>query len=442
MRILFLTDGFPYPLISGRLRQFHFIRQLSARHRVTLLSLVPPGHPSAYCRALEPYAERIETIVSPQLSGTLLGKVKDGALGRLSRGRYGTRATLVRRIHELHAEARFDVVINARVYWPTEQHLPGVPVVADQCDAVSAALLGRLRVAPWRERPAVFAKLMKTRRDEARMLRSCQHLILASVRDWDILVRRPGATVPTTILPNGVDVGYWRRQARMRPQDVIVFNGSMGHPPNDDAARHLIERILPLVRRSRPAARVRIIGRNPSPRLRAAAARVPGVELTGYVDDMRPYLEEATVAALPLRFASGVQNKILEAMAMEIPVVTTPIAAVALRGSQGEPPPAVIAEGEAALAQAIVEQLAAAERDACPDAAARTWVAHEFDWSVVGERLHELICAEVGVAAAPVRASHSTNGRSATARAAAATVPLRVSAPALRAHLGTVHRRS
>jgi polysaccharide biosynthesis protein PslH len=401
MRILVLSDGFPYPLISGRLRQFHFIHQLAKWHRITLLSLVPPGHPRDYQTAIEPYAERIETIVCPQLSGSLRDKLNDRLVGRLSFGLAGARAALTRRIRQLHAREPFDVVLNARVDWPDHQHPPGLPVIADQCDAVSAALAGRLRVTSWYERPAVLAKLVKTQREEARMLRSCQHLILASVRDWNALVQRNPALTPTTILPNGVDTGYWRRWTRVRQPDLIVFNGSMGHPPNDDAALHLVETILPLVRRRRHAANVRIVGRNPSPRLRAAAERIAGVELTGYVDDMRPHLEAATVAALPLRFASGVQNKILEAMSMEVPVVTTPVAAIAVSEGRSQPPPLVTAEGPEALAAAIVDQLAAADADPAPYSAARAWVAHEFDWTAIGERLHELVCKVAGDRAAP-----------------------------------------
>ena len=397
MRILFLTDGFPYPLVSGRLRQFHFMQQLAKRHRITLLSVVPPGHVHSYHSALEPYTERIETIACRQLSRSLLEKLNGRALARLSRGCVGARAEMARRIHRLHADERFDVVINARVDWPKHQQLPGVPVVADQCDAVSAALAMQLRVAPWEERLSVVAKLMKTRHDEARMLRSCDHLIVASARDRNAFVQQHAAVaaLPATILPNGVDTGYWRRQSRVRPRDIIVFNGSMLHPPNDDAAQYLIERILPLVRCSRPEARIRVVGRRPSAHLRDLAARTPGVELTGYVDDMRPHLEDATIAAVPLRFASGVQNKILEAMAMEVPVVTTPIAAVALRDARGQPPPVLVADGEESLARAIVDRLVAADRDPGPDTVARRWVAREFDWVAVGDQLHEVICGVV-----------------------------------------------
>jgi glycosyltransferase involved in cell wall biosynthesis len=166
------------------------------------------------------------------------------------------------------------------------------------------------------------------------------------------------------------------------------------------------------VRCSRPEARVRVVGRRPSVRLRALAERTPGVELTGYVDDMRPHLEDATVAAVPLRFASGVQNKILEAMAMEVPVVTTPVAAVALRGAGGHAPPVVVAEGDESLAQAIVDRLVAADRNPSPDTAARRWVAREFDWDAVGEQLHEVICAVVeGRVAAPLPAVVRPSGR-------------------------------
>src|SRR5206468_215326 len=141
---------------------------------------------------------------------------------------------------------------------------------------------------------------------------------------------------------------------------------AMEYPPNTDAALYLIEEILPLVQRTVPAAQALIVGRDPPARLRSAGQR-PGVTVTGFVDDVRPYLERATVFAAPLRFGAGIQNKVLEAMAMEVPVVASPLAADGLRTEDGAQPPLDVARTTEEFADRIARRLLEAQRDPAPD---------------------------------------------------------------------------
>jgi len=165
----------------------------------------------------------------------------------------------------------------------------------------------------------------------------------------------------------------------------------MPYGPNEDAAIHLVETIMPIVRRSRPAARLLIVGRDPRRRLIAAVRGQPNVELTGYVDDMRAQLERASVVVAALRYATGIQNKILEAMAMAVPVVTTPVAEAGLLSSGDARPPLAVALDPERIAALTVRRLDAAERGEGPDLAARAWVAERFRWDALGSQLDEIL---------------------------------------------------
>ena len=161
------------------------------------------------------------------------------------------------------------------------------------------------------------------------MAAESDHLLFASGRDRALLAARRESMPPTTILPNGVDVDFWQRRPgawsryrRVRRRDALWPQRGCGHLPHpDDHADR-----APLATRC-PAT---IVGRDPRRRLIAAARGQPNVELTGFVTDMRDHLERASVVVAALRYATGIQNKILEAMAMAVPVVTTPVAEAGL----------------------------------------------------------------------------------------------------------------
>jgi glycosyltransferase involved in cell wall biosynthesis len=169
----------------------------------------------------------------------------------------------------------------------------------------------------------------------------------------------------------------------------------MDYPPNADAAIQLVEHVLPRVQTEIPTARVAIVGRDPAPRVHALADH-PGVTVTGFVDDVRPYLEGAAVFAAPIRYGAGIQNKVLEALAMEVPVVASPLAADGLRTQDGDVPPVDVAKGPEAMARRVADRLREAAAGATADPALREYVAAHFDWTTNADRLEAILLDAAG----------------------------------------------
>jgi glycosyltransferase involved in cell wall biosynthesis len=184
----------------------------------------------------------------------------------------------------------------------------------------------------------------------------------------------------------------------------------MDYAPNEDAALYLIDRIVPLARRERPDLELLIVGRNPSRELRDRA-RAAGVTVTGAVEDMRDYLERAAVCIAPLRYASGMQNKALEAMAMQVPVLATSVVSDGLALGDGTPPPVVTADGEERLAAELVELLRDTPRRDRLAREGRSYVEQHFSWAAGARTLEELCSSAIAKASSdldsrtPVEAS-------------------------------------
>jgi glycosyltransferase involved in cell wall biosynthesis len=272
--------------------------------------------------------------------------------------------------------------------------LPEIPLVADLCDATSSRVRREMRYASPGRLPLLGLEYLEVRRVERRLMHIARHALFASARDRADLLgtdrSRDDRLAPASIVPNGVDLGVWQRSARTLGRDEIVLTGAMDYPPNVDAAIHLVDDILPRVQAAVPTAHVSIVGRDPTAGVRALSDR-PGVTVTGFVDDVRPYLEHASVFAAPIRFGAGIQNKLLEALAMEVPVVATPLAAEGLRTEDGANPPIDVARGAAEAAERIVARLRLAADGPSADPVLRRYVADHFDWGRNADRLEHIL---------------------------------------------------
>jgi glycosyltransferase involved in cell wall biosynthesis len=398
MRILYVTAGFPYPLTSGYLRHYHFVRELAGRgHAITLLSLVGSDFRPEHAEALAPFTEGVHTFATASRSRSPARKAVRRLRALAAGGADPAVRALGARAARLHAERPFGAVLfSGKRTAPALRSLRGaVPVVADLCDAT----VSRLRLAQARARPAKAAllalEIRRTRRFERAIIGEAASLVVASGRDLELVRSEHGADLEAAVVPNGVDLGFWRRRDRALPAEPrVVITGAMDYPPNADAALHLAEDVMPLVWRERPDAELLVVGRDPGARL-LEAGRAARVTVTGYVDDVRPYLERAAVFAAPLRVAAGIQNKVLEALAMEVPVVASPLAAAGLE-VEGVAPPIRCAEQPDAFARELVAALQAARAGAAADAAARRFVAERFAWDAGAERLERLLQAAAG----------------------------------------------
>jgi polysaccharide biosynthesis protein PslH len=395
MRVLYITAEVPYPLTSGYLRHYHILRGLSVRHDVTLLSLTrrPEVSPEA-AAVLGEFLTELE-VVAPTGSGRgIVRRAKQVLLRRAAARR------LARRVRERLDTEPYDVVLfSGKDTFPALGAVTGVPVVVDVCDAASLRLRGQLEIASPTRRPALAARLAEIRRVERRIADATPHLLFASDRDRTAVM---GDRAGGEVVPNAVDLDYWRRSPEAATGSRVVLTGVMNYPPNHDAAMRLAERILPLVRADVPEAELVVAGRDPQPELLASAETRPWLQVTGAVPDLRPEIEAATVYCAPLRFASGIQNKVLEALAMEVPVVTTPVVADGVRSGDEEPPMVIESEDDA-LAAAIVRLLRTPEEYGHIAVDGRRYVEQAFSWPRSVAAVEAALHRAAGVAfAAPV----------------------------------------
>lgn len=213
-------------------------------------------------------------------------------------------------------------------------HLPdGVPLVWDAVDSISHLFQQTMtHGASHTWRSIAHFELARTRRCERRALHEATHAVVTSQIDRAALAENAGSgAAPIVVIPNGVDLRVFRPAPDAAyERHTIVFSGRMSYHANVAAALRLAQRILPRVRAAQPEARLVIVGRDPPHIVRALADESNGVTVTGAVHDLAEYVRRADVAAAPLVYGAGVQNKVLEAMACGTPVVADPLATRAL----------------------------------------------------------------------------------------------------------------
>ena len=229
------------------------------------------------------------------------------------------------RIRELCVHERIDLIhvdLLAMVQYVDPQ--VNIPAIVDLHDSMTLLCRRMLKAErSWRKRFSAYLGLIGVKRLEETLGRTFDLIITNSTVDEQV-IRALSLEPKTLTITNGVDMEYFSPVATLIEGDKLVFTGVMGYAPNEDAALYFVEDIFPLVRARRPQAQFWVVGSEPSERVRALA-RIPGVHITGKVEDVRPYVQSATVFVCPLRVGSGVKNKILAAMAMQKATVATSI---------------------------------------------------------------------------------------------------------------------
>jgi sugar transferase (PEP-CTERM/EpsH1 system associated) len=197
---------------------------------------------------------------------------------------------------------------------------------------------------------------------------------------------------PTTVLRNGVDLGFYHPRENAPEPNNIAFTGVMNYYPNVDGCVWFADEILPRVREKVPDAHFTIIGSKPDAEIQRLGER-PGVTVTGFVDDTRDWLRKAHISVAPLRIARGIQNKVLEALAMGLPTVGT---TSATQGVDGTPERDYLVRDDAtSFAGAVVELLTDAERARALAEQGRRFVEETY-WEVVFRHLDEIVGAATG----------------------------------------------
>ena len=394
MKILFLCHRLPYPpKRGGKIRPFNMIRRLSQRHDVTVCTVARSEAEQHDGLALREHCAELHVArIGPAVGW---GRFALHGLGTYP-GTFGYfwSPELARRVNHLLATRAFGaVLVHCSSMGPYVAHHTGCRKVMDYGDADSEKWMEYARRTPPPLSWGFAVEAAKVRRWERWLGERFDACSVISPRERDVLsgyVRRP-----IEVIPNGVDLDYFAPRGDVPPRPRrLVFTGNMSYRPNVDAVRHLCAEILPRIRREVPDVELYIVGMDPSAAVRALADP-PRVVVTGRVDDVRPFFEAATVAVAPLRLARGLQNKVLEAMAMRVPVVASPAAHHGISAVAGRD--LLVGDGPAEFAQAVVTLLrepATRERVA---RAGRAAVEENHAWSRLLERLETLVVGD-GVA--------------------------------------------
>jgi len=396
MRILWVKVGGLWPADrGGRLRSFHTVAELSRRHRVTVVTTHAPGEGGGEATAL-PDCERVVTLPHrPAKQGSAAFAL---ALARswasplpvdLYKARVPGLATTVSRLID---SGEVDVCVADFLAAAPSVPLGGrVPTLLFQHN-VEHQIWKRL--ARTERRPARRALLelewRKTRRYEARACARASLTVAVSEPDRAMLSElAPGARIHA--VPTGVDTSFFAPGAGPEIPHRLVFTGSMDWYPNEDAMLHFIEAVLPRIRRDVPAASLTIVGRRPSARLHEAAAAA-GVEVTGTVDDVRPFMADAEVYVVPLRVGGGTRLKIFEALAMGKAVVSTSVGAEGLPLVSGQH--FIQADDPEAFATSVIALLKDPGRRRALGSGGRRLVEERYSWPQVA-REFTARCEEV-----------------------------------------------
>jgi sugar transferase (PEP-CTERM/EpsH1 system associated) len=337
LNLLYLVHRLPYPPDKGdRIRAFHILSYLSRRMKLSLACLADEPVPESAVNALRQYCERIAVVRLGRWSRWL--RALSGLLRRRAVTEEAFRSGTLKRILRCWVrETRFDVSLtssSAMVQYLDLPELSEVPAVIDLVDVDSQK---------WLDYAATSAgpKAWLYRR-EGRRLRQLESALPTRARAVTFVSEAEAALYRTycspgrvSVITNGVDVDYFR-PSTSATEPLCVFVGVLDYHPNVDGIHWFCREVWPLLRQQRPDLRLALVGRTPAPSVRRLA-EVPGVEVVGQVPDVRPYVEQAAIAVVPLRIARGVQNKVLEALAMGKATVASPQALAGLKGSRELP---------------------------------------------------------------------------------------------------------
>lgn len=228
----------------------------------------------------------------------------------------------------------------------------------------------------------------KTRKIEERVCRAFDHVIAVSPEDREVFEKEFGVNSVSTIA-TGVDSDYFQPQPIPVQPGRLAFVGSMDWYPNEDGVIWFLNEVYPLIRKQAANVSFKIIGRNPSAHLSAAVARLPEIELTGRVEDVRPFLAEAEVVVVPLRAGGGTRIKIPEAMAMGKAVVSTTVGAEGLPFTDGQE--IRIADEPQHFADAVTQLLSHSGLRIQIENTARERVRRHHGWDAVVNELEEVL---------------------------------------------------
>jgi polysaccharide biosynthesis protein PslH len=402
MKILYLVPYTPTPI---RTRPYNLIRGLASQDHQVVLATVWEN--AAERQALKRLSDDGIQVLSTQLTkGQILKNLFSAVtLRQPLQARYSWHPMLAKKLAELvsgrtengKSQPYCDIIhiehLRGAVYGlHLQTAAQNVPLVWDSVDHISSLFEQAVSKSTggfgrWVTR----LELPGTRRYEIELTRRFRRVLVTSPIDQAAFTRmasQNSVRPDISVLTNGVDLEGFRPAGKPRQPDTIVFSGKLSYHANIAAASFLVNQVMPIVWLKRPQVRVKLVGKDPPPDLKRLTGADGRVEVIGTVPDLSLYLQQASVAAATLTYGAGIQNKVLEAMACETPVVATSLAVSAINAIPGRD--LLVAEKPGDLAVHIIDLLENPDLQQMIGKNGRSYVEREHNWKEITGRLVNL----------------------------------------------------
>ncbi len=395
MRILFVT---PYPPSRIRVRSYSFLKHLRQEHEVTIVTLCSSTREELNAKSLRLQGYNVVSVQEKRWQRLLRCGIALFSQLPLQVA-YANSKLLMHMVQQLCAENQYDIIhVEHLRGMASLQSLPLThPIIWDAVDCISLLFKQSMEAGASRSvRTLAALDYKRTQRFEANLLKRLQHVVITSERDRQALIEisdsqendqekdKQERRTPIDIIPNGVDLDYFCPGQHERYRCDLVFSGKMSYHANVAAVLYLYKQIMPLIWKYRPGTRLTIVGSSPPKSIRRLAID-SRVEVTGYVDDMRPYIGGGQVVIAPMIYSVGIQNKVLEAMAMGTPVIaSTPVAAALHARPERD---LLVANSPQEFANAALFLLDNSDARTVLSRNGRDYVEQYHDWSMMAQKL-------------------------------------------------------
>lgn len=382
---MIVLSRFPFPLEKGdKLRAYYLIQELAKKHEITLICTSDHAVQKEHLEKLTPYCSSIHVfplrkwLIPIQLLVSWING-NPFQVGFFYQRWIHQRITSI--LQTVQPDAIYTQLIRTTEY---VKDFHACPKTLDYMDALSKGMERRYEQARGFWKYIYRIEFQRLVQYERRIFDYFEHCTIISSQDRSAILHPNHKTI--RLISNGVDPRFFSAKPSKKSIDIL-FTGNMSYPPNVDAARFLVQHIMPLVWSQIPHCSVVIAGAKPSHEVLKLSS--DQVTVTGWVEDILPYYAEAKVFCAPMRLGSGLQNKLLEAMALGIPCVTTPLANNALEAKHAQE--IWVAEQANDLADALVFLLEHENEARAMATAGQAHVARLFDWEQIGQQLSALL---------------------------------------------------
>jgi len=404
MRLLFVTSGPTYPLDSGnRIRMYHLIKNLAKNHEIYLISFVENEVELQAMDRMREFCKLVKCVYrSGYIRTNLIQKIFKFFMGTSYYIDDFKSEDMRKVIRDVVLSHKFDLAhfdfIEVGQY---VDDVKDIPTILTEHDIFYLKTQRYLKAKqPFIEKLVTFREWIKLYQYEPKIWDKFDRVIVTSDHDASLIKsRRP--KIKVSIVPNGVATEYFDI-SKVRHESTgevsLVYTGTLDNIANSDAVLFFYKRIFSLIKVAIPEIRWYIVGKNPLPSIQEIAEKDPAINITGMVEDVRPYIARATVYVTPIRIGSGTRLKILEAMSMKKAVVSTSIGCEGLNIEHNKN--ILIADNPQQFANFVIRAINDQPLRLKLGEIGRKLVVSEYDWKICAEKMEQVFvetCASYGL---------------------------------------------